>query len=116
LIVSNTTLQRPAHLTSDNAEETGGLSGQPLFQISTHALRLFAQALGGRVPLIGVGGVENALMALAKIKAGASAVQLYSAMVFEGPGLVARLLDELDGLLMAEGFDHVSEAVGAELR
>jgi dihydroorotate dehydrogenase len=112
LIVSNTTLQRPAHLTSDNREEQGGLSGQPLFQISMHTLRLFAQALDGRLPLIGVGGVENGLTALAKIKAGASAVQLYSAMVFQGPSLVARILDELDGLLMAEGFDHVSEAVG----
>jgi dihydroorotate dehydrogenase len=114
LIVSNTTLQRPAHLTSDNREETGGLSGQPLFQISTHVLRLFAQVLEGRLPLIGVGGVENGLTALAKIKAGASVVQLYSAMVFQGPGLVARILYELDGALMAEGFDHVSEAVGVE--
>ncbi|MEQ1491962.1 MAG: dihydroorotate dehydrogenase (quinone), partial [Terricaulis sp.] len=68
----------------------------------------------GRLPLIGVGGVENALTALAKIKAGASAVQLYSARVCQGPSLVARILDELDGLLMAEGFDHVSEAVGTE--
>jgi dihydroorotate dehydrogenase len=114
LIVSNTTLQRPHHLTSDNREEMGGLSGQPLFQISTHVLRLFSEALAGRLPLIGVGGVENGLTALAKIKAGASAVQLYSAMVFEGPGLIARMLDELDGLLMAEGFDIVSEAVGAD--
>lgn len=114
LIVSNTTLQRPSHLTSDNREEQGGLSGQPLFQISTHTLRLFAGALNGRLPLIGVGGIENGLTALEKIKAGASAVQLYSAMVFQGPGLVARILDELDGLLMAEGFDHVSEAVGVE--
>ena len=114
LIVSNTTLQRPSHLTSDHREEQGGLSGQPLFQISTHTLRLFAGALNGRLPLIGVGGIENGLTALAKIKAGASAVQLYSAMVFQGPGLVARILDELDGLLMAEGFDHVSEAVGVE--
>jgi dihydroorotate dehydrogenase len=114
LIVSNTTLQRPEHLTSDNREETGGLSGQPLFQISTHVLRLFSEALAGRLPLIGVGGVENGLTALAKIKAGASAVQLYSAMVFEGPGLIARMLDELDGLLMAEGFDNVWEAVGVD--
>jgi dihydroorotate dehydrogenase len=114
LIVSNTTLQRPPHLTSDNREEQGGLSGQPLFQISTQTLRLFAQVLNGRLPLIGVGGVESGMTALAKIKAGASAVQLYSAMVFHGPGLVARILDELDGLLMAEGYDHVSESVGAE--
>jgi dihydroorotate dehydrogenase len=114
LIVSNTTLQRPAHLTSDNREEAGGLSGQPLFHISTQVLRQFAQALDGRLPLIGVGGVESGMTALAKIKAGASAVQLYSAMVFQGPGLIARILYELDGLLMAEGFDSVAEAVGVE--
>lgn len=113
LIVSNTTLQRPPHLTSDNYVEAGGLSGQPLFQISTHMLRLFAETLQGKLPLIGVGGVESGLTALAKIKAGASAVQLYSALVYTGPGLVARLLDDLDGLLAAEGFDSVAEAVGA---
>jgi len=116
LIVSNTTLQRPPHLTSEYREEAGGLSGQALFQISTQTLRLFAQALGGRLPLIGVGGVASGATALAKIKAGASAVQLYSALVFEGPGLVARILDELDGLLAAEGFDSVAEAVGVERR
>jgi dihydroorotate dehydrogenase len=116
LIVSNTTLQRPAHLTSEHREETGGLSGQALFQISTQTLRLFAQALNGRLPLIGAGGVASGDTALAKIKAGASAVQLYSAMVFEGPGLVARVLDELDGLLAAEGFDCVQQAVGTALR
>ena len=116
LIVSNTTLQRPPHLTSDFREEVGGLSGQALFHISTQTLRLFAQALGGALPLIGVGGVASGATALAKIRAGASAVQLYSALVFEGPGLVARILDELDGLLAAEGFDSVAEAVGVEGR
>jgi dihydroorotate dehydrogenase len=112
LIVSNTTIQRPPHLTSDNAEEAGGLSGQPLFQISNHVLRLFAQALNGRLPLIGAGGVESGLTALAKLKAGATAVQLYSALVYQGPSLVARILDDLDGLLAAEGVDSVSEIVG----
>lgn len=116
LIVSNTTLQRPPQLTSDNRDEAGGLSGQPLFQISTEVLRLFAQAFAGAMPLIGVGGVESGLTAFAKIKAGASAVQLYSAMIFEGPGLAARIANELDGLLAAEGFDSVAEAVGADLR
>lgn len=116
LVVSNTTLQRPPQLTSDNRDEAGGLSGQALFQISTHVLRLFAQALGGRLPLIGVGGVESGLTALSKIKAGASAVQLYTALVYQGPGLVARILDELDGLLAGEGFDSVSQAVGSEMR
>jgi dihydroorotate dehydrogenase len=113
LIVSNTTIQRPAFLTSDDREQAGGLSGQALFQIATRALRLFAQAAGGRMPLIGAGGVDSGLAAYAKIKAGASAVQLYSALVYEGPGLVARILDELDGLLAADGFDSVAEAVGS---
>jgi dihydroorotate dehydrogenase len=116
LIISNTTLQRPPHLTSDNWEESGGLSGQPLVQISTQILRLFAQALGGRLPLIGAGGVESGLTALAKLKAGATAVQLYSALVYQGPGLVARILEELDGLLAADGIDSLTEIVGAELR
>lgn len=116
LIVSNTTLQRPPHLTSENAEEAGGLSGQPLFHISTHVLRQFAQALGGRLPLIGVGGVEDAATALAKIRAGASAVQLYSALIYEGPGLVARMLYELDGMLAAEGVDSIGELVGVDAR
>lgn len=116
LIVSNTTLQRPPHLTSDNAEEAGGLSGQPLFQISTHVLRQFAQVLAGRLPLIGVGGVEDGASALVKIRAGASAVQLYSALIYEGPGLIARLLAELDGLLAAEGVDSIGDMVGVDAR
>jgi len=116
LIVSNTTLQRPEHLSSDNRDEAGGLSGQALFQISTHVLRQFAHVLNGRLPLIGVGGVESGLTALAKIKAGASAVQLYSSMVYGGPSLVARILDELDGLLAAEGVDSIAEMVGVDAR
>jgi dihydroorotate dehydrogenase len=112
LIVSNTTLQRPPQLTSEYREEEGGLSGQALFHISTQMLRLFAQALAGKLPLIGVGGIASGAAALAKIRAGASAVQLYSALVFEGPGLVARMLDELDGLLAAEGIDSIDEVRG----
>ena len=115
LIVSNTTLQRPPQLTSEHREESGGLSGQALFQIATHTLRVFAQALQGRMPLIGAGGVADGVTALVKIKAGASAVQLYSAFAMAGPSIVPRILDELDGLLAAEGFDSVSQAVGVGL-
>jgi dihydroorotate dehydrogenase len=79
-------------------------------------LRQFAQALDGRLTLIGVGGVANAATALAKIRAGATAVQLYSALVYEGPGLVARMLYDLDGLLAAEGVDSISEMVGVDAR
>lgn len=113
LIVSNTTIERPPQLTSDLRGEAGGLSGQALFRIATLALRRFADAAEGRIPLIGAGGVENGATAYAKIRSGASAVQLYSALVYEGPGLVPRVLDELDGLLAADGFDAVSQAVGA---
>ncbi|MES1199370.1 MAG: quinone-dependent dihydroorotate dehydrogenase [Pseudomonadota bacterium] len=112
LIVSNTTIARPESLRSPQRAESGGLSGKPLFEPSTQILRLFAQALGKRLPLIGVGGIDGGAAALTKIKAGASAVQLYSAMVFEGPGLVARIARDLDALLAAEGFASVSEAVG----
>ena len=112
LIVSNTTIERPATLKSAMKAEAGGLSGRPLFDLSTHTLRLFAGALGGRIPLVGVGGVENGANALAKIRAGASAVQLYSAMVYEGPGLIARVAADLSARLKAEGFATVAAAVG----
>jgi dihydroorotate dehydrogenase len=116
LIVSNTTIERPARLRSPHGAEPGGLSGRPLFARSTQALRTFAQILGPRMALVGSGGVEDAATALAKLKAGAGAVQLYTALVFEGPGLVARLLRDLDAALAAEGFASVADAVGADLR
>ncbi|MBX7248977.1 MAG: quinone-dependent dihydroorotate dehydrogenase [Caulobacteraceae bacterium] len=112
LVVSNTTVDRPGGLRSRQAAETGGLSGKPLFQPSTQVLADFYAATQGRLPLIGVGGVGSAQEAWAKIRAGASAVQLYSALVFEGPGLVGRIRDGLRARLAAEGFGHLSEAVG----
>lgn len=112
LIVSNTTLDRPESLMSAGKDEAGGLSGRPLFERSTALLLAFSQEFEGRVPLIGVGGVEDADTAYAKIRAGASAVQLYSALVYEGPGLVARINQGLALRLKADGFASVSEAVG----
>jgi dihydroorotate dehydrogenase len=94
LIVSNTTITRPA-LTSIHAAQTGGLSGAPLFDLSTQMLRKIAQATLGKVPLIGVGGISTADHVRAKLDAGASLVQLYSSLVYEGPGLAARLNREL---------------------
>ncbi|MGE0829249.1 MAG: quinone-dependent dihydroorotate dehydrogenase [Hyphomonadaceae bacterium] len=116
LIVSNTTIARPATLKSRHRGEQGGLSGRPLFHPSTEILRLFARALSGRIALIGAGGVSSGAEALAKIKAGASAVQLYSALALEGPGLVGRLLRNLAARLEGEGFASVADAVGADLR
>jgi dihydroorotate dehydrogenase len=115
LVVSNTTITRPATLRSAARGETGGLSGRPLLQASTEVLREFAQALKGRLALIGVGGVCSGASALMKIKAGASAVQLYTALVYEGPGLAARLARDLSLRLRAEGFKAVADAVGADL-
>ncbi|MDD3838661.1 MAG: quinone-dependent dihydroorotate dehydrogenase [Phenylobacterium sp.] len=112
IIVSNTTLSRPP-LRSKYAGETGGLSGAPLFEPSTRVLRQFHTAAEGRLTLIGVGGVGSGEAAYAKIRAGASAVQLYSAMVYQGPGLVPRIARDLAARLKADGFLTVAEAVGA---
>lgn len=114
LIVSNTTLARPTSLRSSHAAEAGGLSGQPLFQPSTAILAAFARRLGGRLPLIGAGGVATAEQAYAKIRAGASAVQLYTALVYHGPRLPARIAAELSLLLRRDGFNTVSDAVGVD--
>ncbi|QMW22979.1 quinone-dependent dihydroorotate dehydrogenase [Sandaracinobacteroides saxicola] len=115
LIVGNTTLARPGTLRSRHAGEAGGLSGAPLFGPSTAILRAFAGRLRGRLPLVGVGGVASAEQAYAKIRAGASMVQLYSAMVYEGPGLPSRLNAGLAALLRRDGFAGAGEAVGADL-
>ena len=112
IMVANTTVSRPA-LASRFAGEAGGLSGAPLMALSTRVLGEFAQASAGRLALVGVGGIASGEDAYAKIRAGAGAVQLYSALVFEGPGLVGRVKRELAARLRADGFASVSEAVGA---
>ncbi|MGE0408498.1 MAG: quinone-dependent dihydroorotate dehydrogenase [Amphiplicatus sp.] len=112
LVISNTTVARP-DLKSRHAAETGGLSGAPLFARSTALLREFHQALRGAAPLIGVGGVFSARDAYQKILAGASLVQLYTALIYEGPSLVPRILKELPSFLDADGFAALHEAVGA---
>ncbi|MEE2565891.1 quinone-dependent dihydroorotate dehydrogenase [Hyphobacterium marinum] len=114
LIVSNTTIDRPETLRSADRGQAGGLSGRPLFERSTALLRDFAKAAPG-LPLIGVGGVEDAATAYAKIRAGASAIQLYSALVYKGPGLVPQIKRGLAERLKADGFTSVSQAVGAGL-
>lgn len=116
IIVGNTTLSRPASLRSPRKGETGGLSGAPLTHLSTEVLRKTARRVEGQFPLIGCGGVASGGDAYAKIRAGASLVQLYSAMVFEGPPLVRRVKDELAAALARDGFKSVADAVGKDVR
>ena len=114
LVVSNTTTERPDTLKSAHTSETGGLSGRPLMARSTDVLRAFRQATVGAVPLIGVGGIASADDAYAKIRAGASLVQLYTALVYQGPSLVGAIKTGLAAHLRADGFERVSQAVGAD--
>ena len=115
IIVGNTTLSRPASLRSPRAQEAGGLSGAPLTELSTEVLRRTARRVERQFPLIGAGGVGSGADAYAKIRAGATLVQLYSMLVFEGPPLVRRIKDELAGLLARDGLSSVSQAIGADL-
>jgi len=112
LIVANTTVARPASLVGRHAAEAGGLSGRPLFAPSTAVLADMYRRTQGRVPLIGVGGIASAADAYAKIRAGASLIQLYTALVFDGPALVGRIKHELVALLRRDGFASVAEAIG----
>ena len=114
IVATNTTIARPDSLRSPSRGEAGGLSGAPLFAQSTAVLQQLYAHVGGRLPLIGVGGIASGAQAYAKIRAGASAVQLYSALVYEGPGLVSRIKRDLAALLKRDGFKNVSEAVGKD--
>jgi dihydroorotate dehydrogenase len=111
LIVSNTTVTRPA-LRSRHAQEAGGLSGAPLRALALERLRDFRSATGGQMPLIAAGGIASGADAFERILAGASLVQLYSALVYEGPGLARRIAAELKALLQREGMVTIGEAVG----
>jgi len=113
LIVSNTTVSRPP-LKSAHGGEAGGLSGRPLKTLALEQLRLFRAASGGQIPLIAAGGVENAHDAWERITAGASLVQLYSAMVYEGPGIAKRIAEGLRTLLGLSQMANIAEAVGSD--
>ena len=114
LIISNTTVSRDGVSGSKYADEAGGVSGAPLFHMATDMLSAVYQAHGDRLTLIGVGGVSSADQAYAKICAGASLVQLYSGLVYEGPGLVARMKRDLAALLRADGFSNIQQAIGRD--
>lgn len=114
LICTNTTIARPATLRAQARGEAGGLSGAPLKIPATQVLRQMYALTQGRVPLIGVGGISSGEDAYARIRAGASLVQIYSALVYEGPGLVKRVKADLARLLKADGFTRVEQAIGAD--
>jgi len=115
LIISNTTVARPTELRSPHASEAGGLSGKPLFAPSTSLLADMYRRTRGEIPLIGVGGIASGTDAYAKIRAGASLVQVYTALVYQGPGLVLRIKRDLAGFLARDGFASIADAVGADV-
>ncbi len=114
LIVGNTTLERPPGLAGRHRRQTGGLSGRPLFAPSTRILAEISRLTGGRLALIGVGGVASGAEAYAKIRAGACLIQLYSGLVYQGPGLICRIKAELAACLRRDGWSSLAEAVGAD--
>ncbi len=116
IIATNTTVTRPTSLRAAKRGESGGLSGRPLFERSTAVLGRLWQLTEGRLPLIGVGGVEDGHRAYSKIRAGASLLQLYSALVYGGPPLIAQILHQLSALMAADGFKRLEDAVGADWR
>ncbi len=111
IIATNTTLSREG-LISSSKGETGGLSGAPLFEKSTRVLAQLSKLTEGRLPLIGVGGISNPEQAYEKIRAGASAVQVYSAMIYQGISLIPQIANGLDALLVRDGFTNVADATG----
>lgn len=116
VILGNTTLDRPDYLPAKFYEQQGGLSGRPLTEKSTEKIRAFYKHTGGKITIVGCGGISGAQDAYDKIRAGASLVQLYTALVFQGPDIVGEILTGLSALLHKDGYDHVSSAVGASAR
>ncbi|CAL9759687.1 unnamed protein product [Musa acuminata subsp. burmannicoides] len=117
LIISNTTISRPDPVTSHPlAGESGGLSGKPLFDMSTSILKEMYILTQGKIPLIGCGGVSNGEDAYKKIRAGATLVQLYTAFAYDGPSLIPQIKAELAECLERDGFESVQEAVGADCK
>jgi dihydroorotate dehydrogenase len=112
MIISNTSFSRPPGLSPDFASETGGLSGRPIMNMSTRVLREMRRATEGKVVLVGLGGVDSAETAYAKIRSGASLVQLYTGMVYAGPGLIPDMFHGLLRLLARDGFNSIQDAIG----
>lgn len=116
ITLCNTTTGRPDSLQSANASERGGLSGAPLFEMATEMLRKVYVQTKGNVPLIGVGGIMSGADAYTKIRAGASLVQLYTGLIYKGPGLIQTIKQDIAERLTRDGFKNLSEAIGLEHR
>ena len=114
MIISNTTISRPESLKSKHAKEGGGLSGEPVKELSTQVIRKMYRKTGGQIPIIGVGGIGSGADAYEKIKAGASLVQVYSMMVYEGPFVPMKIKRDLVSLLRKDGYKSIAEAIGAD--
>ena len=114
IVATNTTIERPASLTGRHRSETGGLSGAPLFERSTEVLMDIYRRTGGTIPIVGVGGIASAQDAYRKIRAGASLVQIYSALIFHGPSIVSEISRDLARLLREDGFTRLEQAVGID--
>ena len=114
LIISNTTISRPASLRSGYQTEVGGLSGKPLFSPSTETLRQAYRLIGGKIPLIGVGGVSNTEDAWEKMSAGASLVQIYSALIYQGFELIPKVVKGLSQKVEKQGFSTISQVIGSK--
>lgn len=114
IILTNTTLERPKELSDSFAAQPGGLSGKPLRDKATNVIRQFYQITEGKLPIIGVGGISSADDAYAKIKAGASLVQIYSGLIYKGPIVVKHINQGLLGHLKADGYAHIRDAVGVD--
>ncbi len=116
LIISNTTLARPDSLRSPHAKEPGGLSGVPLFAPSTQLLGEFYQEIGHDIPLIGVGGISSARDAYRKILAGASLIQLYTGLIYQGPGLASAIVKGLQEFIKIDGYNTIRDAIGMQFQ
>ena len=112
LIVTNSSIKRSNSLISSYKNEVGGLSGKPIFLDSTIILKKIFALTNGQIPLIGVGGVSTGYECYEKIKAGASLVQLYTALIYKGPKIINKITKELDGLVLADGYKNISQAIG----
>jgi len=112
LIISNSTIKRPKTLISSLKNEVGGLSGKPIFIDSTIILKKMYSLTNGQIPLIGVGGITSGHECYEKIKAGATLVQLYTALVYHGPKIINNIIKELNGLILTDGFKNISEVIG----